>query len=424
MTQWLGAGSPPLGNSVSYSEDGAEGRRFYAQGGPNFTVSEIPLPPTELQAMTSAGRSPVYVPIAAGAIGIGYKLVNTSSQPISLRLSAATLTKLLTAGILTWDDPAVLADNPQVPTCAVDPLHCIHTGLPVNEVVRGDSNPMEYLLTSYMQTLDSADWTTFTTRSQVPNAPTELWPQHYRLWDQSPAGDDTVAFDIAHAAGNGFIGVGSVPYLLAHGVAIAAIQNKAGNFVVPTAASITAALSGDQLNADHTVALNFNAPDPQAYPLASVSYLIADGQVGADPTKGAAIGALAHYAISSAGQQTATQVGDGLLPAALVAAATAALTQIPGAPGNVPPTTTTIAPTTTTAPATTTTTAPSPSTTTTTRAPTGSSQTGARVLASTQNRGDTLPATGAGQWRWLILIGVAMVLVGQASRIVLQRGRR
>jgi hypothetical protein len=81
---------------------------------------------------------------------------------------------------------------------------------------------------------------------------------------------------------NPFAGFATMNWSEAHyyGMRIAAIQNAAGQFVLPTQASLDAAVADSKVNADGTLTPNYAATDPTAYPMTSVVY----AAVCADPT--------------------------------------------------------------------------------------------------------------------------------------------
>ena len=85
----------------------------------------------------------------------------------------------------------------------------------------------------------------------------------------------------------------------------------------------------------------YNAPEANAYPLASYSYLITPTS-GFDPAKGAVLAKWIIY-IACAGQQEAAPLGYSPLPPNLVQAVFSAVKRIPGAP-TTPPLTPTACP--------------------------------------------------------------------------------
>jgi ABC-type phosphate transport system substrate-binding protein len=66
-------------------------------------------------AARAAGRTTsnfVFVPLISGAINIAYNLEGVKPAGTVLQMSSATIAKIFAGQIKTWNDPAILADNP------------------------------------------------------------------------------------------------------------------------------------------------------------------------------------------------------------------------------------------------------------------------------------------------------------------------
>ena len=110
------------------------------------------------------------------------------------------------------------------------------------------------------------------------------------------------------------------------------IRNASGHFAGPTSVNVSVGLKHATLNRDLTQNLMgvYNAPEANAYPLASYSYLITPTS-GIDPAKGAVLAKWIIY-IACAGQREAAPLGYSPLPPNLVQAVFSAVKRIPGAP--------------------------------------------------------------------------------------------
>ena len=110
------------------------------------------------------------------------------------------------------------------------------------------------------------------------------------------------------------------------------IRNASGHYASPSSTNVAVALRHATLNRDLTQNLMgvYNAPEANAYPLASYSYLITQ-TTGFDPAKGAVLGKWIIY-IACAGQKEAAPLGYSPLSPNLVKDVFAAVRRIPGAP--------------------------------------------------------------------------------------------
>jgi len=164
-----------------------------------------------------------------------------------------------------------------------------------------------------------------------------------------------------------------------YGLLPAALQNAAGRFVLPTATSLDAALSGATVNKNGTLSANFDDKNPAAYPLPEIWYAVVPtaNQTAANAV---AIKTLLDDVLNITGGSQTADLPPGFvpLPASMYTASLAAVAKDVQGP---PPTTTTTTTTTTTSP-TTTTTGPTTTTSTSTTTTTSTSTTTTTTLAS------------------------------------------
>jgi hypothetical protein len=121
-----------------------------------------------------------------------------------------------------------------------------------------------------------------------------------------------------------------------HSFTPAYIRNRSGHYAAPSAINVETALKHVTLNRDLTQNLMgaYNAPEANAYPLASYSYLITQTK-GLNPAKGAVLGKWIIY-IACAGQREAVPLGYAPLTPNLVKDVFSAVRRIPGAPKTPP----------------------------------------------------------------------------------------
>jgi phosphate transport system substrate-binding protein len=198
----------------------------------------------------------VDIPLAISAQTVNYNLPGMNGA--ALRLDGPTLAGIYSGSIRSWDDAAIIGLNPGVTL----PHHDI---IPIR---RSDGAGDTFIFTQFL---------TFSTPS----------------WESGPGYGTTVAWpNVAGAiAANGNAGVVEAnrrtPYSVAYiGISFfgaiasahlgtAKLKNEDGDFVVPTAATITAAANvlGPRTPADERLSLVF-APGADSYPLVNYEYAI------------------------------------------------------------------------------------------------------------------------------------------------------
>lgn len=119
----------------------------------------------------------------------------------------------------------------------------------------------------------------------------------------------------AGAPDPGGIGYVELAYALQNKLPIASVKNLAGNYIVPSTDSTTAAIAAfaDALSKDpRTPIVNAPASAPQAYPISTLTFLIVPKD-GTDKTKRTALKGFIQYIITD-GQSIAGQLSYAPLP--------------------------------------------------------------------------------------------------------------
>ena len=268
--------------SVNYSPAGSSvGIADIQAGSVDFGQSEIPMSASDLAKAT--GGAIVQVPIDLGGVAISY---NVPGAPKNLHLSGVQLAGIYLGTITDWHQ--ISASIPS--GTAIVPVH------------RADSSGPGYDLDQYL--IDTAPaWVTATGTTKA----SKTWPKSdLGVGQQLNSG---VAKYIKQTPGA--IGYIEYAYAVQNGFANAALLNKAGNYVAPSTAAITAAGA----NAANLSSTNFNivnSPGATTYPLANFSWsLIYQKQTNAD--KGIALAKLLDW-IATTGQQVAPSLGYAPLP--------------------------------------------------------------------------------------------------------------
>jgi len=317
-----------LGLSVNYQGVGSTtGRQFFAAGTVDFGVSEIPFQPDD----PNVTRSFKYLPIVAGGTSMMYNLRSASGAQIrDLRLAPDTIADIFTGKITNWNDPQVRRDyGSTLPNT------------PIKVVVRSDGSGTSAQFSAYIAAEEGQTWASFAHQCGIPNQYTSFWP--YGMPGCLPnaigqRGSDGVANYVANPGlGVGAVGYVEAGYAIARRFPVVAVRNSAGNFSLPTAYNVATALQHARLNPDSTQELSqvYAAPEGNAYPISSYSYMIVPTDSSISQEKGEVLGKFIIY-FACTGQRAAQRLGYSPMPKPLVEFAFAAEKQIPGAPDPPP----------------------------------------------------------------------------------------
>jgi phosphate ABC transporter phosphate-binding protein len=321
------------GLSVNYQGVGStSGRVFYYQDQVDFAVSEIPFTTAYRDATgtvstnevsLAAHRPYAYLPIVAGGTSFMYHLDINGQRVTNLRLAPETVAKIFTGVIKKWNDPAIVADNPQLRL----------PGLAIRPVVRSDGSGTTAQFTAFMASQTPGTWNAFCQRQGVnlnPCPSVSLWPD---INAPSQQFSDGVANYVAAPYNNGAITYVEYGYAQGRHFPVASVLNKAGYYTQPTANAVAIALQGVTINADETQNLEgvYTFPDARSYPVSSYSYMIVPTTTAApfNADKGKTLSKFILYFVC-VGQQKAAQLGYSPLPKNLVQIAFNSVNKIPG----------------------------------------------------------------------------------------------
>jgi phosphate ABC transporter phosphate-binding protein len=323
LQQWTSDVSR-FGVNVDYQGIGSTaGRQNYMYNLIDFAATEIPYQPDELaqyhSELKGRFRTYQYIPDVAGGTSFMYNLVDPTSgaRITNLRLTAGTIAKIFTGLITSWRDPAIVADNPglNLPNTTLTP------------VVRSDSSGTSGQLSLYLKATAPAIWNPFESAHGCP-PPCANWPTDRPFVGQSLSSGVTNFV----ASTPGTINYVEAGYALAKGFPVVYVHNVSGNWALPLSQNVSTALTHATLNADLTQNLGgvYAAPEPNAYPISSYSYLITPTDA-IDPAKGLVLGKFLLY-VACAGQSEAPLLGYSPLPIQLVSFVFQAVNRINGHP--------------------------------------------------------------------------------------------
>jgi phosphate transport system substrate-binding protein len=331
IEQWKADFKTSSGVVVNYTGVGSgAGRTALLNKTVDFAGSDVPASTTpgtdgksETDNLKAAIGNFVYIPETAGGIAVFYKVAGFPG----LKLTAPTIAKIFKGDVTNWNDPAITADNGSA-----------GPNLAIQVFVRSDKSGTSGVFTDYLSKAGAGVWTAGSTQ-QFP-------VDHGQL---GKSGSDGVANAVAATEG----GIGYAEHSfekerVSQGIAEVSVKNASGAYTKPLAENVSPAIDDATQNADGTLTLNFLTTVPAAYPISTVSYLMAP--VSMDPAKGDNFKAFVAYILADGEQNKAVLLGYAALGTKVRTLALAQLDKVN--PVAAITTTTTTAPvTTTTAPA-------------------------------------------------------------------------
>jgi phosphate transport system substrate-binding protein len=286
--RWFADYGAASGVRINYFSVGSiEGIRLMLDGAADFGAADRPLLPDE-RARAICG--PMEIPTVLGAVAVAYRVPGLTTP---LRLDADVLAQIFLGTVTEWNAPAIQSLNPGIALPA----------LAIHPVQRARTTGTSAVFAQYLSA--SPRW------RDAQRDGRELVTPGSRV-----EGNEGVTAEIS--AREGAVGVVELTYAQQVGLAVAALRNRAGEFVEPTPASITVAaeqvLTPESVD---TIAGVVDARAGGAYPAVVLTRIIAD-QALSDTTRAAHFIAFARWALRD-GARSATEVGYAPLPEAIAA---------------------------------------------------------------------------------------------------------
>jgi phosphate transport system substrate-binding protein len=278
------------GVELNYQSIGSGGGiQQFTQGTVDFGASDAPMSDKEIEAVSG---NVIHIPTVLGAVLPTYNLPGVSGV---LKFSPAVLADIYLGKITKWNDPRLASLNPGVklPDLGIAVAH------------RSDGSGTTFIFTDYL-TKVSPEWST-----KVGNGKSVNWPVGI-----GAKGNEGVSATVSQTPGAiGYIELG---YAMINKLPVGAVQNKAGKFITPTIASVTAAAAGamQQMGPNTDFRVSITNPDgADAYPIASFTWLLLHKQYQ-DASKAAALVKYVWWAETD-GQARCADLGYAPLPKAL-----------------------------------------------------------------------------------------------------------
>jgi phosphate transport system substrate-binding protein len=266
------------GVDVRYEAVGSgKGIAAFTEERVDFGATDVPLNPEELAKAEAAGGQVIHIPTVLGAITVVYNLPGSPR----LRMDAELIAGLFLGEITTWQDPRIAALNP---TASLPDL-------PVSVVHRSDSSGT------------TANFTSFLT-DQAPDFARRVGQGKVVEWVTGTGADGNDGVAGAVKQTSGAIGYVELTYALEERLAVADVQNIAGEFVSPTPQTVASAAEDISLASVGDFALSLlHTTGRGAYPISSYTYLIVFAEQD-DPEKGRLLADLLAY-MTGPGQASA-----------------------------------------------------------------------------------------------------------------------
>lgn len=262
--RWFADYARTTGNRVNYQSVGSgAGVRQFIAGTVNFGASDEAIKASDAAKVK---RGVVQIPMVGGTIAVAY-----NKKGCNLKLTQKQTVDVFAGRIKDW----------KALGCAAGPIRVVH---------RSDGSGTTFAFTNSLKAFGG--WT-------AGAAKTVKWPTGV-----GSKGNEGVAGTIRQTPGA--IGYVNTGFVKANKLQAAAIQNKAGKFVLPTAAAGSAALNGIKLDAN-LAGENPNPAGATSYPISTLTWILAYKTGNGANT--AAIRAALNYALSSKAQGLADDLG-------------------------------------------------------------------------------------------------------------------
>ena len=308
-SKWFDAFYKSTGNQVNYQSLGSgAGVKQFSEGTVEFGATDGPMSDAEIAAVKG---QVVHLPTVLGADAITWNLPSIGKT--QLRFDAATIADIFLGKITKWNDPRLVALNPEAKLPAKD-LLVVH---------RSDGSGTTFIWTDYLSAV-SEEWKTKVGKGKSVNWPVGLGGK----------GNEGVTQQIKQVEGT--IGYVELIYALANELPIGAIKNTSGNFVAPSLESVSAAAAGVTLADDTDFRVSIvDAAGPGAYPVSSFTWLLINPDL-ADVAKATA---MKQFLLWMIGPDAATMAKDlhyAPLPASVAERVKARIATLKGAGAVLP----------------------------------------------------------------------------------------
>jgi len=255
----------------------------------DFAASDSAMKPEDMAKVPEGVQ---LLPMTAGEIVLAF---NLPGKPDVLKLPREVYSGIFAGRITKWNDPKIAAANPGLTL----------PDMPITVVVRADSSGTSAVFTQHLSAIDPEF------KKTIGEGNTVNWPASDKFI-RAPKNDGVTATVRQTPGAIGYIEYGFAKLAK---VPFAQLENKAGNFVVPSAESGAEALAAVVMPENLVAWL----PDPEgakSYPITSYTWMIFRKK-NDNPAKAKAMRDMVEYGLTE-GQKIADSMGYIPLPAVVV----------------------------------------------------------------------------------------------------------
>ena len=288
LSAWAADYQKQSGTGINYQSIGSGGGISQVEAGTvDFGATDQPLASDEL-----AKNNLVQFPVVIGGIVAVVNIPGLNAG--QLKLTGPVLADIFAGKVKTWNDPVITKLNPGLAL----------PGANIAVVHRSDGSGTTFNFTHYLSQVSPA-W-----KSGVGEGKTVNWPGGV-----GGKGNEGVATYVKQIPNS--IGYVEYAYVVQNHMIFAQLQNAAGAFVSPSAATFSnAAQTADWKNARDFNLVMTDAAGPNAYPITATTFILMPKQPK-DKAKSDATLAFFKYALEH-GQDQANKLDYVPLPSALV----------------------------------------------------------------------------------------------------------
>lgn len=247
--KWFNEYKTAKGVEINYQGIGSGGGiKALQEGTVDFGASDAPMTDAEISKL----KGPTYhFPTVIGAVVLTYNLPGVSKQ---IMLTGPVVADIFLGKVTKWNAPEITALNKGV-------------NLPNKDILvvhRTDASGTTYIFTDYLTSV-SPTW------ASGPGKGKDV------KWAVGLGGAQNAGVMGQVRQTPGAIGYVELQYAIENKVPYASLKNAAGRFIEPTIASVTAAAAGVAAKLPPTTDFRVsivNSPAPEAYPIASFTYLL------------------------------------------------------------------------------------------------------------------------------------------------------
>jgi phosphate transport system substrate-binding protein len=288
MSKWSADYNAATGHRINYQSIGSGGGIAQMKANTvDFGSTDAPLTPADL-----AASNLIQFPSVMGGI---VPVVNIAGvAPGQMKFTGPLLADIYLGKVTNWNDPAIAALNPGL-TLPNQRITVVH---------RSDGSGTTFNWVNYLSKV-SPEW-----KEKVGEGTSVRWPVGV-----GGKGNEGVTAYVKQIKGS--IGYIELSYALTNKVAYGAVQNAAGNFVLPSDETIqAAAASAEWAKSEDFFLIVTNAPGENSWPITATNFMLMSKKPK-NPENSKAAREFFTWVYDS-GSQQATDLGYVPLPAPLV----------------------------------------------------------------------------------------------------------